>query len=1119
MTPTDFVTKLGVACTKANEGQGDLDEYIDLWEIIAEKRKVQATFDVLLHDDDVMRWLKFAFRHQDTAWREAGIRASRSFFHFAPVTAKLIELDFIGSVLLITLPPESLYVDDEREQTAIDKDLAMENLQLLAAETICEMADYEEFIDSLCSTSVLNFLCIVLNQVPTAIETVTHTFVKLSENPKNLVVLMEGAVGDILESFLSTTKFVKPAEDEEDLMKLWKQSIPALGNCAHVLGTLLKYNHDCQVDKEVVIEIFEYVLGCEKCQECQANKAKDKVDKEAGLRVDKNVKKYKDHECQDAAFFVRLLAEMSRLFYWVCRRSKNVPEILVNSCPTLGPSADYGETRGLDRVLTTLVRMWNEKCVGVHSLIEKALEAERQKLSYPDDFLTKFCVHDLDTKLKLVPLPKDKEGVDPIKEKIDYAQMRLCYMNCTLWILLPIDSLRWKLQKMGLTKVHLAFDVRKEALLQVIVGTVRHLVDRPEVQQAHDFIKFFAEQLVILLDLALLDGTTPIIPESVIILLLDAISMLAMSRSMQELLAEFSIYEKLQRLVNKQNHGLKKHQMELTALRTNALIAMHPSHRYDWVAPTTRSKASYKYPDREEFMAQLEKYKQRDGDTNFSNLAALVMTVFKEEKFKKPLPEAERTDQAERTYQAIFNWWQNNTTARFDEEKQAQKEITATGTDNQKSDIQPRTKSLEDLLRRGMMRIEENRGLTIVESTVYCAPHECVLALSLFARLALEPRFKKMISKAIEPLLGCVCVGVWAEAREAAACLANLMWVPDLNEERLVCWLKFDGPRCHSVDGSNVLLPIKVGHPKPADIGKGMYRSSWGIEFVEGSSVTLHPDGLKTYKIPGLLTSASPTDSFANTSKTTYQPLDDEEPKEKNFSITCWFYWPISRKGTAATQRVLLQTCPHEHYSQIYLDWGENTGDDDEDQGTWVVQDDKGDRHRLKTPKLNDGWHMLALVSCTSKSKSNPVEGTKFFLDDWHCLLHLLYVKNEFYMVGNDSAHGGKKPFGLITDFRIYARTLADHEIEQMVRPKGTSDHPDRITRQLASMNAATILAQRLDVPDSAAECLRALGSLATLSSQRAKIFSVCGPRVLEMLESPLPMIHRQAARLVNNIT
>jgi len=1089
----NFNAKMKNACLEANDGSGDVEAYERIWKLMDPERKSNPRVDEGLVGDNCVKWLKFAFRHHDSRWRKAGILVTRTFFKLPKVKEKLIILDFIGSVLLITLPADDMAEDDTEPKQGSQHEAQSkhhEQLQLLATETICEMADHDEFIDSLCSTSVLNFLCIVLNQVPMAVETVTHTFVKLSENPDNLVVLMEGAVGDILESFFQTVKFHKPADDEEDLLKQWKKDIPALSHCAHTLGTLMKYKHECQVNKSTIIECFEYALDMEK----------------------------------DQSFFVRLLAELSRLYYWVCRRSEDIAETLQKSCPDDTPHGDDDDLAAgveTDRVLNAMVRMWNERCVEIHELIERALEAQRKGAAYPDDFLKIFCVDDLDRNLKLTPLPKgSKETEDPIRDKIDYAHMRLCYMNCTLWVLLPINSLRWKLQNLGLKDLHLAFDVRKEAFLQVILGTVRHLVDLPEAQESPDFIKFFGEQLLILLDLALSDEHSPLIPVSVTMLLLDAISILAMNRNMQEMLAEYAIYDKLQDLVNIQKDPTKKHQIELTALRTSGEIAMHPSHRLSWVAPTHLSNASYTYPDREGFKAKLEE-KMNNPDSNFQNLAALLLTIFNEEKFKKP------PEEVETTYKSVLEWWQANTTARFEDEKEAQLEALESGLARQPVDLQNSTKPLAVLLQRAVRRREEKRGLTILETTAYCAPHECVLALTLFARLALEPKFKKLISEAIIPLLGCVCEGIWAEAREAAACLANLMWLPDMAEEKLVCWLKFDGPKCITVDGANVLLPIKVGTPKPAEIGKGMYRSSWGIEFVDGAAVTLHPDGLKTFQIPGLLTSASPSDHFTNTSRKPYETLEEEdvqreamEEGKRHFSITCWFYWPTAWGGPAR-KKVLVQTTTREHLSQIWLDIGvgDGPGEDGEEQATWCITDDQKRTYRIKTPRLNPGWHMLALLSSTPKSKANPFEGTKFFIDDWHRLLEKTYVKNEFYMVGNDAGHGGKQPFGLICDFRIYARTLRDDEVENMLHSKDTDSHPNGIARRLASLDAATILAQRLDVPDSAAECMRALGSLATVSTERAKIFSVCGRRMLEMLESPLPMLQRQAARLANNIT
>merc|ERR1712232_208886 len=163
---------------------------------------------------------------------------------------------------------------------------------------------------------------------------------------------------------------------------------------------------------------------------------------------------------------------------------------------------------------------------------------------------------------------------------------------------------------------------------------------------------------------------------------------------------------------------------------------------------------------------------------------------------------------------------------------------------------------------------------------------------------------------------------------------------------------------------------------------------------------------------------------------------------------------------------------------------------------------------------------MLAVVSSTGGNSQNPFDGTNFYLDEWmHPTLKGTWLKNDFYLVGNDARDGGMKPFGLVADFRMYARSLHDEEIKAMYRASSVDQHPDRIVRRLADMDAATILAQRLDVPDSAAECLRALGSLATLSAQRAKIYSVCGREVLQLLGSPLPMVKRQASRLLNNIT
>ena len=61
-------------------------------------------------------------------------------------------------------------------------------------------------------------------------------------------------------------------------------------------------------------------------------------------------------------------------------------------------------------------------------------------------------------------------------------------------------------------------------------------------------------------------------------------------------------------------------------------------------------------------------------------------------------------------------------------------------------------------------------------------------------------------------------------------------------------------------------------------------------------------------------------------------------------------------------------------------------------------------------------------------------------------------------------------------------------------------------------------LPRALSVPDCAVECLRCYGSLATYEKMRGPIFSLCGYKAVEMLDSPMPMVQRQAARLLCNL-
>mmetsp|Transcript_110737 Transcript_110737/g.264164 ORF Transcript_110737/g.264164 Transcript_110737/m.264164 type:complete len:1042 (+) Transcript_110737:96-3221(+) len=1011
MSYNEFNAALAGACR-----EDDFRKYRDLWKHIDQTRSDNTSFDDALLADGGLKHLKYAFRHSDALWREAGVRMARTFFHNREAREKLVALDFVGSMMLLTMPKDGVDLEDDG---GLQQGTSEEQFQLLAAETILEMADYSEFMPSLCSTSVLNFLCIALNQVPPAVETVTHTFVKISADPLNLPVFLGGSVGDILEAFFKSTSYSKPNSPEK--LKQWERNIVAMAFCAHTMGTMIKYDHACQVDLPTVGAIFTSMPDN-----------------------------------------LRLVSELARLFYWICRKSKDLWATLLQTAPG-------GNTDGLDSLLFALVETW-KRAVDLHRRLQKG---SAQGL---EDFL----VDDMDRDAVI------EYGSEEFQHKVEYAEMRLCYMNCLLWVLLPQSHLRWRLQDLQLRDLHLAVELEGPVFLQVILGTIRFLLDQEQAQQCQDLVTFFGEQLLGFLDQAI-DGR---FPDSLMRLLLDGVSILSLQREMQKLLATFNIYGKLNRLVRRykdRNVNRDHRKIELAVLRVMSQVAVHPAHRLGWIAKDL--DPDNVYPPRDEFEGQLEGWIKKK-DEHCKTIASLLLNLFQEQKFQRDV------SQVETTLLSVLDWWQVNSTTFFDEREEVRPVV-----------------SLEDRLKQAAMRVMEKRALTSMETMAYCAPYESVVVLSLFSRLALEPKFKRFFYQhALETLLCCVCTGIAAEAREAAATLANLMWVPDLDQERLVCWLKFDGSRCLTVDSANVLLPVRFGDLQPVDIGQGMYKSTWGVEFVYGSCLTLHPDGFKTYNVPGLLTTASPQDTFRNSSQSPYHWLDDP-PDPRHFTVSCWFFWPLSQADEAARQCVLLQSSPPERMIQIYVDF------ELDPEGVWTIIDHTRTKRPIKTPKLNHGWHLLTLVSSTYRSPAQNFDGTKLFLDEWCKLLKNVWILNDFYVLGNDLSRGGRKPFGLIADFRIYARSLSDDEVHKMVLQATVDDHPNKVVARLAQLGAAEALAQRLEVPDTAAECLRALGSLASLASQRAMIFHVCGRQLLRFMSSPLPMVQRQAKRLMNNLS
>jgi hypothetical protein len=365
----------------------------------------------------------------------------------------------------------------------------------------------------------------------------------------------------------------------------------------------------------------------------------------------------------------------------------------------------------------------------------------------------------------------------------------------------------------------------------------------------------------------------------------------------------------------------------------------------------------------------------------------------------------------------------------------------------------------------------------------------------MLSQLALNASFKDWFFEGKTPvvqlLTKCICAGVWGEVREAVACIANLCW----NPSNLVCWLKFDSPYNVGVDAACVLLPVISGKEyTPVGIGQGLYRSHWGTEFIGGTGIVLHPDGVSTHQVPSTLTNANLSDSFLHTS-TPFLYVDPPDPRD--FTVTCWVRAPFPK----GKKRVLLQSHPRTGKHQILFM---------SPQGEWMITDEVGRIHAVRrVPTLRAGWHFIALQSSE--------KGVQFIIDDcvWP-LAEKVYVTNNFHGVGADVV-AKEGSFGAIADFRIYNITVPEDDLLNLPN-LGINGCPDFICRNLYDMGVHYALPRALTVPDCAVECLRCYGSLATYEKMRGPVFSLCGYKAVQMLDSPMPMVQRQAARLLNNL-
>mmetsp|Transcript_130182 Transcript_130182/g.404892 ORF Transcript_130182/g.404892 Transcript_130182/m.404892 type:complete len:197 (-) Transcript_130182:1006-1596(-) len=178
--PNEFAKRVEEACQEP----GDFGRFSEEWAKIRRTREERFPDydDALCKEGEVLESVKFALKKQDPPeWRRKGIEIARTFLHLEKARAFLAKMDLITYLLVVTLPDEN-EEDEEDDDRGQDKERAEreKNIQLEVADTMRELAKHEEFRKSLCCTSVLNFLCIVLNQIEEARDVVTEIFARLS---------------------------------------------------------------------------------------------------------------------------------------------------------------------------------------------------------------------------------------------------------------------------------------------------------------------------------------------------------------------------------------------------------------------------------------------------------------------------------------------------------------------------------------------------------------------------------------------------------------------------------------------------------------------------------------------------------------------------------------------------------------------------------------------------------------------------------------------------------------------------------------------------------------------------------------------------------------------------
>ena len=191
-------------------------------------------------------------------------------------------------------------------------------------------------------------------------------------------------------------------------------------------------------------------------------------------------------------------------------------------------------------------------------------------------------------------------------------------------------------------------------------------------------------------------------------------------------------------------------QSEHAVLRIISAVSMLPSNFHDTIGRTTS------YPARNDINSYLGEITELYKDEGIQQHANILLVALQKKTY---------TDKQKENLPALLStlteWWSKSSSSRYAFEKA----LLHVG------------EAEEDLGgHRNLKNMAHGRPSNIVDVNEYCSPFQSCAVLSVLARLALEPEFKPLFLKLriMDPLVGALRTSVWGEAREAAACIANL---------------------------------------------------------------------------------------------------------------------------------------------------------------------------------------------------------------------------------------------------------------------------------------------------------------------------------------------------------